>query len=92
MTDTEHLENLDLVLRSVEETGLHITKENCSFKLPSVEYLGHKVSAAGLQPIDVKIQAIMDAPAPQNRSSSLTQVKSGTRKTYSLCLPVFGIH
>ena len=34
--------------------------------LPSVEYLGHIISAKGLQPTDEKIRAITQAPAPQD--------------------------
>ena len=34
--------------------------------LPAVEYLGHRISAQGLQPTQKKIQAIHNAPAPTN--------------------------
>ena len=40
--------------------------------LPAVEYLGHKISAQGLQPTDEKIQAINNAPAP----TDVSQLKS----------------
>ena len=36
--------------------------------LPSVEYLGHKISDKGIQPTEVKICAIVKAPAPNNVS------------------------
>lgn len=31
-----------------------------------VEYLGHRVDAQGLHPVEKKVQAIMDAPTPVN--------------------------
>ena len=36
--------------------------------LPTVEYLGHNISADGLQPTKDKVRAIVEAPVPQNVS------------------------
>ena len=58
-TEDEHLQNLEGVLDHLEKAGLHLRHEKCA---PSVEYLGHKISATGLQPTDDKIEAIRDAP------------------------------
>jgi len=33
---------------------------------PSVEYLGHVIDSAGLNPTKAKVKAIKEAPAPQN--------------------------
>ena len=38
----------------------------------SVEYLGFRISAAGLQPTDEKVRAIQNAPAPED----VSQLKS----------------
>ena len=43
---------------------MHLKRNKCAFLLSAVEYLGHKISAKGLQPTDDKIQAIRRAPAP----------------------------
>ena len=40
--------------------------------LLSIEYLGHRISAQGLQPMDRKVEAVKAAPAP----TDLTQLKS----------------
>ena len=71
-TEVEHLENLEAVLTRLEDEGLTLKKPKCQFFLEEVEYLGHKISAAGLQPSDRKIQAIIDAPQPQD----VTQVRA----------------
>ena len=49
-SDEEHLTTLDKVLSHLEETGLRLECNKCAFMLPFVEYLGHKISAKGLQP------------------------------------------
>ena len=53
--------------------------------LQEVEYLGHKISAKGLEPTQEKVQAIIDAPVPRN----VSQLKSflGMLNYYGKFLP-----
>ena len=53
--------------------------------LPSVEYLGHKISNKGIQPTEEKIRAIVEAPAPNN----VSQLKAfvGMLNYYAKFLP-----
>lgn len=67
-TEEEHLRNLDEVLTRLEKEGLTLKKEKCQFLLEVVEYLGHTISAKGLQPSEKKTKAIAQAPPPQNIS------------------------
>ena len=46
----DHLSTLDKVITRLEAAGLHLKRNKCAFLLPSVEYLGHKISADRLQP------------------------------------------
>ena len=64
---------------------MKLKKEKCFYLLPSVEYLGHKISAAGLQTADSKVEAIVNAPAPRN----VTELRSflGLVNYYSKFLP-----
>ena len=71
-TEEEHIHNLDTVLTRLENAGMRLKHNKCAFLLPAVEYLGHKISAQGLQPTDEKIRAINSAPAPTN----IAQLKS----------------
>ena len=64
----EHLQTVDEVLSRLEAAGLRLKRDKCTFMLPSVEYLGHTISAEGLQPTTEKVRAIVEAPAPQNVS------------------------
>ena len=57
-TEEEHLKTLDEVLTRLERAGMRLKKSKCQFLLPSVEYLGHKISKEGLQPTDEKVRAI----------------------------------
>jgi len=71
-TEEEHIQNLDAALTRLKNAGIRLKHNKCAFLLPAVEYLGHKISAQGLQSTDEKIRVINNAPAPTN----ITQLKS----------------
>ena len=81
----EHLKNLAAVLQRLAAAGMKLKPEKCSFMLPEVEYLGHKISEKGLQPTTQKIRAIVEAPQPTN----VLQLKSflGMLNYYGKFLP-----
>ena len=68
----EHLQILERVLSRLKEVGLHLNRRKCLFLQPLVTYLGYRIDAEGLHPTECKIQAINNAPRPQN----LTELKS----------------
>ena len=84
-SEQEHLNTLEDVLTRLDEAGLRLKKAKCSFLQPSVEYLGHNISADGLRPTQEKVRAIADAPAPRN----VTQLRSflGLVNYYGKFLP-----
>ncbi len=84
-TIPEHLQNLDAVLTRLEEAGVKLKQDKCSFLLPSVEFLGHRISAEGIQPTTEKVEAIHKAPEPQD----ITQLRSflGAVNYYHKFLP-----
>ena len=65
-TKAKHLETLDLVLGRLEEAGLRLKREKCTFIADEVVYLGHKIDQHGLHPIEDKVEAIQKARAPEN--------------------------
>jgi len=69
---SEHLLTLEKVLSRLEQSGMRLKESKCKFMLPSVEYLGHHISAQGIQPTEEKRRAIVNAPSPQDT----TQLKS----------------
>ncbi|UYV64815.1 K02A2.6-like [Cordylochernes scorpioides] len=83
--DQDHLKNLECVLQRIQEAGLKLRKDKCSFLAPSLEYLGHKIAKEGLQPLPSKVEAIQAAPSPTN----LTELRAflGLLTYYSRFIP-----
>lgn len=67
-SDEEHLANLEEVLKRLFEAGLRLKKKKCSFMVEEVVYLGQKINCHGIQPVQEKVRAITEAPAPKNVS------------------------
>ena len=58
----EHQEDLCHVLQHLEEHGLVLNKEKCTFSASQVDYLGHVVDATGVRPLPARVAAISDFP------------------------------
>ncbi|XP_064639557.1 uncharacterized protein LOC135495071 [Lineus longissimus] len=61
-TFEETLHNLQKVLERLEHANLKIKPSKCILFQSSVEYLGHRISEKGLQPLGDKIAAIQSWP------------------------------
>ena len=64
--DKEHLQTLEEVFTRFKKYGLRVKPEKCEFMKDSVVYMGVKISAAGIQPTEKKVEAVTKAPAPKN--------------------------
>ena len=64
----DHLKNLNAVLHRLEEHGLRLRKDKCTFMEPTVTYLGHMIDSQGIHPTDEKTKAIQEAATPCNVS------------------------
>ena len=62
----EHLDDLEKVLTRLSEAGLRLKAVKCQFMKPVLECLGHRVDAEGFHPVEAKVKAIQEAPAPKN--------------------------
>lgn len=60
-----HEEHLKRIFQRFVEYGITINVSKCSLGQAIVKFLGYKVSASGLQPLDDKVQAIIDFPKPE---------------------------
>ncbi|KAK7887202.1 hypothetical protein WMY93_026823 [Mugilogobius chulae] len=60
-----HLAHLDSVLEKLERHGLKLKPDKCHFLRNEVQYLGHRVSAAGISPDPEKIKCVKEWPIPQ---------------------------
>ena len=65
-TEADHLERLNEVLDRLEKAGLRLKKEKCVFMVPEVVYIGHKITAEGVSPLQEKIEAIQKVPVPKD--------------------------
>ncbi|GBG77800.1 hypothetical protein CBR_g25731 [Chara braunii] len=62
----EHLKHLEEVMTILKKTQLHLNLEKSKFGEDSVIYLGHRLSATGLEPEATKVEVIRDWPQPAN--------------------------
>ncbi|XP_037512270.1 uncharacterized protein K02A2.6-like [Rhipicephalus sanguineus] len=54
------------VLQVFRENGIQLREDKCVFGAREVTYLGHRIDREDLHPSERKMEAIMQAPAPQN--------------------------
>ncbi|GBG71143.1 hypothetical protein CBR_g8446 [Chara braunii] len=62
----EHMRHLEEVLQILKDAQLHLNLEKSEFGRDSVIYLGHRLSAAGLEPEATKVEVIRKWPQPAN--------------------------
>ncbi|GBG68154.1 hypothetical protein CBR_g2705 [Chara braunii] len=62
----EHVRHLDEVLQILKDAQLHLNLEKSEFGRDSVIYLGHRLSAAGLEPEATKVEVIRNWPQRAN--------------------------
>ena len=61
-----HLKHLRVVLELLVQNGLVINPEICSFALPEIDYLGHKITATGIIPLHRHVEVLLLQPRPQD--------------------------
>jgi hypothetical protein len=64
----EHQQHLRLVLEQLRRHKLYAKLSKCEFGQQSMEFLGHQVSSTGVRPLDLKLAAVRDWPAPKSAS------------------------
>lgn len=71
-TATDHIRDVGVVLQRIINAGLKIHMSKCKWARREVEFLGFKVGRDGVKPMEDKVKAVMDFPAPR----TLTQLRS----------------
>ncbi|MGH0129906.1 UNVERIFIED_CONTAM: hypothetical protein FKN15_018760 [Acipenser sinensis] len=69
---TEHISNLRELFSRFREAGLKLKSEKCQFFRDSVVFLGHQVSAEGIQPDPKSTARVQNWPTPK----SVTEVRA----------------
>ena len=65
-SEKEHLENLEEIFTRLRAAGLKLKLEKFCFFKKHTQYLGHLLSAEGIQPLPEKLESIAKMPAPKN--------------------------
>ncbi|KAE8736307.1 putative ATP binding protein [Hibiscus syriacus] len=68
LSEVEHEEHLRIVLQTLRENKLYAKLSKCEFWLSEVTFLGHIVSADGIQVDPSKVEAILNWKQPRNVS------------------------
>ncbi len=65
---TEHLKTLKSVLQRMRDANFKLSKDKCDMVKSEITFLGHKLTADGLNTCDEKIAAITSIPPPKDIS------------------------
>ena len=65
-SEKEHLEHLEKIFIRLKAAELKLKLEKCCFFKKHIQYLGHLISAEGIQPLSEKLESIAKMPAPKN--------------------------
>jgi hypothetical protein len=60
----ENVLHMRQVLQAFQDNGLLIHAKKCVWGVPDLDYLGHKISAAGVLPLPFLVAAIQEVPRP----------------------------
>lgn len=58
--------NLEVVLRTIRESGLKLNRVKCHFNKSELQYFGHTIGHEGIKPDATKVKPITDMPSPTN--------------------------
>jgi hypothetical protein len=65
----EHWTHLCTLFAILTANGLALNLEKCVFAVPELDFLGHRISAAGVAPLPENVQVILDFPKPTDCKS-----------------------
>ena len=66
-SEEEHLDHIEQVFKRLEEAGLKLSLEKCSFFKKHIQYLRHLLSEEGIQPLPEKLESIAKMPRLKNQ-------------------------
>ena len=64
--EEDHLKHIEEIFRRLEHFDLKMKREKCSFFKRHIQYLGHIISKAGIQPLPEKLESIRKMPHQKN--------------------------
>ena len=65
-TRKEHDTNLEQVFHKLQTAGFRVKKEKCILAVKQLTFLAHNISDQGISPLQDKVEAILQVPAPKD--------------------------
>ena len=65
-TQELHDKRLEQVLKRLNEAGVTLNVDKCTFRVPKIKFLGNVVSADGIEVDPDKVSAVVNLPVPKN--------------------------
>ena len=65
----DHDASLKALLKRARETNLKLNRKKLKLRLSEVVYMGHRLTAKGVQPDPAKVKAIVEMPSPQSKKA-----------------------
>jgi hypothetical protein len=62
----KHTNHIDMVMKALAAAKLHLNPVKCAFYLLEIDFLGHHISARGIEPNSSKVEKILNWPVPEN--------------------------
>ena len=66
--ELEHLQHLETVFKRLQDAGLKLKESKCNIFRSQIHYLGHMLSAEGIQPLPEKLDSITNMSASENQT------------------------
>ena len=67
VTPEEHKHHHRLVLERFQKYGIIVNPSKCKLGVATLEFLGHKVSEHGIEPLEERVQALQQFPLPDTQ-------------------------
>ena len=84
-----HEQRLKAVLHRLDNSGLKLNMSKCQFRKTELPFLGHVISASGLQPDQGHVTAVADAPSPKDAPTLRSFL--GLTSFYSKFVPRYAV-
>ena len=66
---TEHVNQITALCKALKKFGLVVNREKCIFGVKQLDFLGHRVSRKGIEPLPGKVKAVRDFQTPNSVKS-----------------------
>ena len=88
-SSAEHCTHLRTLFQRLANNGLLLNPNKCEFGCTEIDFLGYRISPAGIKPNPTKVTAIHNLPRPANKKE--LQQFAGMMNFYHRCVTSSGV-